>query len=137
MKIRRIVCLVIIGLVLVAAASCSSSKLDEDSAKMMRTALTLTSGVEITGLEMDKKTLEISYTQTGQPTLAANLQRWLDMSAVAISFMEEPRTIVIRPSVADEPVAEVTVRSEEIASWLNGNISLEQALASIQVEELE
>ena len=137
MKIRRIVWLVIIGLVLVAAASCSSSKLDEDSAKMMRTALTLTSGVEITGLEMDKKTLEISYTQTGQPTLAANLQRWLDMSAVAISFMEEPRTIVIRPSVADEPVAEVTVRSEEIASWLNGNISLEQALASIQVEELE
>lgn len=133
---RRIIFMALIGLVLTVGTSCgnASSSLDQESEKMLRTALTVTSGSEITELKMDKKTLSISYRQPAEVDPSLQLQGWLDMSVVAISFMDEPRTIIIYPTVEGKALSKVTIEGGDVASLLIGEIALEQALSRVRVE---
>jgi hypothetical protein len=135
----RIVIAVIITISLVLGASCSGGgpKLDDDTARTLRAGLTVASGVEITELKMDGQALAITYTQTADEDQAARMERWLNMSAVAISFMDEPSDIVIYPAVDGKPVSRVTIDAGDVAGLLVGDISFDQALSRVEVKTLK
>jgi hypothetical protein len=136
----RILFAVLLTVSLALGVSCgggSAAGLDEDSAQMLRAALTATSGIEITELKMDGRALSISYRQAAGEAPAVQLERWLDMSTVAISFMAEPRDIVIYPTIEGKPGTRVTLAGGDVASLLIGEISFDQALASVEIETLQ
>ncbi len=64
------------------------------------------------------------------------MQRWLDIAVVTMSFMDEPRTIIIYPTAKGVPVSKVTIEAGDVASLLLGERSIEDTLSRIKIEAL-
>lgn len=108
---------------------------EPDDEEFMVTALKSLTGLNILEVKMGKNEVAITYEQVTDDSQTVLVKRWLDLATVAMSFMEEPQTITIIPVAEDTPVAEITMEAADVASMLAGDISLQEMLARIQLQE--
>lgn len=102
--------------------------------EFMGTALKSLTGLNIVEVRLEKSKVVITYEQVTDDSQTVLVQRWLGAATVAMSFMEDPRTIIIIPVVEGEPVAEVTIEAGDVASLLTGEMSLQETLSKIKIE---
>lgn len=114
----------------------SNTEVQEPSdEEFMQTALKSITGLNILEVRIADNDITISYEQITDDSQTVLLQRWLDLSTVALSFMEQPKDIIIFPVVESSPVSRITIEADNVASMLTGEMSLLETLSSIKIEE--
>ena len=103
--------------------------------EFMVTALKSLTGLNITDAKIEKNTVTLTYEQITDDSQTVLVKRWLDLATVAMSFMEEPQTITIIPIAENTPVAKITVQAADVASFITGDLSIQEMLSLIQIEE--
>ncbi len=135
----RILTTLLLAVILTIGVACSGNgstvSLDKDTKRMLETALSVSSGLEITEIKTTRDGISITYEQVTGDSQAVMMQRWLDLAVVTMSFLDEPTTIIIHPTGSGATVSRVTIEAGDIASLLIGEISFEAALSRIKVEK--
>jgi len=136
----------LLAVALIAGVSCgggsagnsdsgSVPKLDNDTQRTLKTALQIGSGFEITSVDSGTQGIIITYEQVTPENQAEMMPRWLDMASVTMSFLDEPVTIIIRPTGSGATISRVVIDSRDVAALLTGEMSFETAISRIKIEQ--
>ncbi|MBN2074543.1 MAG: hypothetical protein JW762_03230 [Dehalococcoidales bacterium] len=106
-----------------------------DDNQFMVTSLKALTGLNILKVSSNGNQVAIDYEQITDDSQAELVQCWLNIATVVMSFMEAPGTITIVPFVEGTAVARITLESEDVASMLAGDMSLQEILSRIIVRE--
>ena len=98
-------------------------------------ALSSLIGAKVLEAGMGDEGVSISYEQATDATEADLLSRWINMALVAMTFMDAPRAVTILPMTEGTQVARIVVPAGILGEVLNGERSLQQAVAAIEVWE--
>ena len=142
---RRLL-VILMAVTIIAGVSCGGSgaptpdvgsapQLDNDTQRTLESALQIASGLEITSVQSNTAGITITYDQPVAISQAEMMPRWLDMASVTISFLDEPATIIIRPTGSGATVSRVVIDSGDVAALLTGEMSFETAISRIKIEQ--
>ncbi len=101
----------------------------------MGTALQSLTGLQVRNVQIDKSTVTISYDQITDDSQTVLVKRWLDLATAAMSFMEEPQTVVVIPFTENSAIARVVMQATDVASFLAGTLSSQELLSLITIDE--
>ena len=95
--------------------------------------LSTITGVEVLVASMGEEGVSISYEQANDATEADLLNQWMNMALVTMTFLDAPKTITIIPVTEGVRVARIVIPVGILGEVLNGERSLQQAVAAIEV----
>ncbi len=98
-------------------------------------ALTSLMGANITEARMGENGISISYEQATDAAEADLLNKWINMAMVAVTYMDVPQPVTILPMTEGTQVARIVIPAGVLGEVLNGQRSLRQAIAAIEVGE--
>lgn len=92
-------------------------------------------GTAIIEAEINQDGISITYEQSTDATEADLLNQWLNMAMVAMTFLDEPRSVTIIPITEGVAVGQIVVPAGVLGEVLTGERSIQQAIAAIEVLE--
>jgi len=113
----------------------STQATEPDDEEFMGTALQSLTGLQVRNVQIDKSTVTISYDQITDDSQTVLVKRWLDLATAAMSFMEEPQTVVVIPFTENSAIARVVMQATDVASFLAGTLSSQELLSLITIDE--
>ena len=97
--------------------------------------LSTITGIEILEASIEEGGVSISYERANDATEADLLNQWMNMALVTMTFLDAPQTITIIPVNEGSQAARVVIPVGILGEVLNGERSMQQAVAAIEVRE--